>query len=297
MSINKTNRKPINIIVVSYNCEKYLDKLLLSLNKIDNLIYETIVIDNNSNKTPNIKKLSRKLNFRTKLIVNKQNVGFSRAVNIGINNSNRELILLLNPDCRIHDESNIKSMIKLISKNKNISAIGGKIIKNPSSKQIQPSATNNINFLTGLFEFTNLKKIFPNNIWTKLFWINTKTVTKPIYVVSVCGAFIMFKKHIDKNTNYFDEGFFLYLEDVEFGIANTQSGHRVMYTPNSSIIHYGGKSNNSVYNINLKQWYKSRKYLFYKNLPKFQSFILLVVFTFEEKLLQLYHFLKNEPTY
>ena len=297
MSIDKTKHKPISIIIVSYNCEKYLKKLLISLNKIKNLIHETIVIDNNSKTPPDIIKLSKGLRFKTKLVINKHNLGFSRAVNIGINNCNKELILLLNPDCLIHNKSNIESMIKLISKNKNVSVVGGKILKNQSLKQIQLSATNKINFLTGLFEFTNLKKIFPNNIWSKLFWIDPLTVVNPICVTSVCGAFTMFRKHINKNINYFDENFFLYLEDVEFGITNIKNGYKVIYTPQSSIIHYGGKSNKSIYNIDLKHWYKSRKHLFRKNLPKFQSYILLTVFIFEEKLLQLYHYLKNEPAY
>lgn len=204
--------------------------------------------------------------------------------------------MLLNPDCQIIDKRSIKILIEALDKNKKIGVVGGRIFKN-TKKNTQMTATNQISFLVGLFEFTNLKKLWINNPWSKNFWVENNRIEKPIYVTSLCGAFIMFRKKINNHFNLFNNKFFLYLEDIDFGIKNNKNNFKVLFVPQAKIIHHGGKSNKSVYHSDLRNWYKSRYYLFDIYLPKYQSIILHSIFFIEEKLLSLYHFLKNEPRY
>ena len=57
------------------------------------------------------------------------------------------------------------------------------------------TANNTPTFLTGLFEFTNLKKIFPNNKYTSNFWPEkNQKITKPIELSGICGAYLIFRK-------------------------------------------------------------------------------------------------------
>jgi len=293
-----THQNKISLLTINYNSTKYLKKLIKSSEKLQKYINEIIVIDNNSNLNNynRLKRIKKSTLINTKLIRNKTNLGFSKAVNQGIGITKNNLILLINPDCLITNTDSINEMINCINKSKNNIAVGGKIYKNNKGK-IQYSATRGINFMTGIFEFTNVKKIWKNNPWSKNFWIETNKITKPISVSSLCGAFFLFKKKVKNIKFLFDENFFLYLEDLDFGLQITKLGYKVVFCPNSWIIHHGGKSNTSKYNIELKYWYKSREYLFKKYLPKYQYVILKLIFSIEEKLLSLYHFLKNEPAY
>ena len=298
---NKLKHKmnKITVTIVNYNSRKYLYKLVFSLNKIDDLIKEIIIIDNQSDKKnkPDITKLKKIYKQSKKIIlkINKANLGFSKAVNQGIIRSKTEYILLLNPDTIILDNISIKNLLDKIERNPKISIIGGKIIN--EKKECQLSATGPVNFLTGLFEFTNLKKIFPNNRFSRDFWLKNVDTNSCCNVTSLCGAFLLFRKIINNKINYFDEAFFLYLEDVDFGIKNTVFGNRVVYYPKSMILHYGGKSSTGKYNIDLHNWYKSRRTLFKKYLSKLQYITLSIIFSTEEILLRLYHFLKNESAY
>jgi len=154
----------ISTIIVNYNSSIHVNRLINSLKVIDQYIKEIIIIDNNSE---DINKL--KLNSKIKLVKNKINYGFAKAVNQGIKKSKNEIILLINPDCYIENNSILKSINK-ISKEKKIGAIGGKI-KKANSNNYHLTANSKPNFFTGLFEFTNLKKLFPNNPFSRKFWI------------------------------------------------------------------------------------------------------------------------------
>jgi GT2 family glycosyltransferase len=280
----------LDIIIVNYNSTRYSINLIKSIKNIDFLVKKIIVIDNNSKNF----KLSAPDSSKVEIIRNKKNLGFATAVNQGIKKSKSKFILLLNPDTLVVDNS-IKILLKSISNDKKIGAIGGKLIY-PNKKEYL-TANNKPTFLTGLFEFTNLKKIFPNNKITKNFWIEkTTNITKQTEVASLCGAFILFRKKNKKTLNLFDENFFLYLEDLDFCVTLKNKGYKIIFDPRSKIKHFGGKSNSSKYNTVLKDWYKSRKYFFKKHLNIIQYLVLKFVFSIEELFLKIYHKTKNEPT-
>lgn len=286
MSTSKISYK-ISVLIVNYNSEKQTIKLLKSLELISDNVNEILVVDNCSNELPKLNQ-SKKI-F---LIKNKKNIGFSKAVNQGIRIARNNIILLLNPDTYLENNSILNS-IRLINSDKKIAAIGGKI-KNPISNKYIPSANSKANFFTAIFEFTNLKKLFPNNYFSKKFWIKT-TQKRPIEVESICGAYIILRKKINNKLNIFNEDYFMYLEDIDFGNKINSLGYKVIYDPNSEITHTGGSSNKSVYNTVLEYWYKSRKIYFIYHLPKIQSIIMIKIFSIEELFLKIYHFFTHTP--
>lgn len=281
--------KKISLVTVTYNSEKTIYKLLSSLKLIEKELKEIIIIDNNSKyfNSKNIKKISKKI----KIIQNKKNLGFAKAVNQGIKISKSELVLLLNPDTYLEDISIIKTINK-IKNSKQIGAIGGLIFNEQGIRQF--TANSKPNFLTAIFEFTVLKRIFPNNKYSKNFWVENEKTKKPTKVNSLCGAYIITRKIINKNLNLFDERFFLYLEDIDFGTSINKKGYFVILDPDSHIKHIGGASSNNKYKTDLESWYKSRKIFFKKHQNKFNGIILSVIFSIEEFLLKKIQLLRNE---
>jgi len=202
-------------------------------------------------------------------------------------------IVLLNPDTELIDNS-ITNSIKLIEKNEKIGIIGGKLIPF-KKKDNMLTANSKPNLGTAIFEFTTLKKIFPNNPYHKKFWlINKINNNKPQEVDSLCGAFMIFKKQNAQKINFFDEKFFLYLEDLDFCLRMKQHDLKIIYNPKSRIKHVGGGSSPNKHKINLKAWYESREYFFKKHLPKKQYLIASLIFKIEKKILKT---LKRPPFY
>lgn len=277
----------LDIIIVNYNSTKHSINLIESTNLIKEIINKIILIDNNSQDFK--KKFFKK---EIEIIKNKNNLGFAKAVNQGIKKSKSKFILILNPDTVIINNS-IKKLLSEIIKNNEIGAIGGKMEYFNGKKYL--TANSKPSLFTGLFEFTNLKRIFPNNYFSKRFWPEiTKKNNEPIEVTSLCGAFILFRRKNKKKLNLFDENYFLYLEDLDFCISLKRKGYKIILYPKSKIKHFGGGSNSSKYKTVLKHWYKSRKYFFKKHLNKREFLILKIIFHLEEKLLKIYHYIKNE---
>lgn len=274
--------KNTTLIIVNYNSSKNTNKLLLSLKKYIYLdINEIIIVDNNSKDIKNLNINDPKI----ELIKNNKNFGFAKAVNQGINKSKNDYLILLNPDTTIINNNIIKT-IKLINSDKNIGIIGGKI--KYEHKKIF-TANNTPTFLTGLFEFTNLKKIFPNNKYTSNFWPEKNNkITKPIEVSGICGAYLIFRKH-DKTgkINYFNEDYFLYLEDLDFCLNMKSKGFKIIFDPRSEVFHIGGASSKNKYNMALNHWYKSRKIFFKLHLNRVEGIILNTIFTLEEIILKI----------
>ena len=288
----KKESPKISIIIVTYNSDQTIYKLLISLNYyIGYLIKEIIIIDNNSVFFNKNKILTFFTNI--KIFQNKHNIGFSKAVNQGIKASKSNYILLLNPDTYLIDNS-IITTLNLIFKDKKIKAIGGKILNKKGNNVY--TANNKPTFLTGLFEFTNLKKIFPSNRHSNQFWPEkNKKIKKPIEVSSLCGAYLIFRKKINNQLNLFSEKYFLYLEDVDFGIKINNQGYKVVFDPNSQIVHIGGFSTKNRYKTDLKHWYKSREILFKEHLNFFASIILISIFKLEKLILYLHSLYKYGP--
>lgn len=283
MSNNK-----ISVIIVNYNSSKFLNKLIKTLDYINEIIGEILIVNNSPQDEPNIK-----LTNKTTIIKNTENVGFAKAVNQAISISKSDFILLLNPDTLLTDDS-ITKLYNEIKNDDKIGAIGGRIIRLENG-EISYTATAKPSFLMAIFEFTNFKKIFPNNYYSRLFWLESNNITEPTNVESLCGAFILFKKYIDGKINLFDERYFMYFEDVDFGININNLGYKVVFDPNAQIMHFGGGSSKSKYRTALKHWYSSRKKFFQKHMPVLSGLFLYIMFTVEEFLLYIFHKLKNTP--
>src|SRR5690625_7335736 len=90
----------LSVIVVSYNVKYFLNICLKSLQKaIDGMNGEIIVIDNASEAGS--QKLLRNNFSGVRRIENKENIGFGRACNQGIDMETGEYVMIINPDAEV----------------------------------------------------------------------------------------------------------------------------------------------------------------------------------------------------
>jgi len=257
MSSNK-----ISIIIVTYNSEGQIKNCLDSifLSKARKRKIEIIIVDNNS-KDKTRKIIKTYFNKKINIICNGNNSGFAKAINQGIKRSKYEQILLLNPDTRLYENS----LDILIKQKKQFKAdiCGGKMIKTDGS--IHGSFVKKPNILTALFDFTNLRKIFPKNKWHREFYyLNLGKIAKPLEVDAISGGYMLIKKRVNNLLGGFDENFFLYLEDVDYCLRAKKNGLRIFYFPESVIWHEGGGSSKNKSKIDYQAWLRSRSYFWKK---------------------------------
>ena len=119
----KINRTPlVSIIIVSYNSKADLSDCLDAVISQSYTNWELIIIDNGSDGSG---EFTRK-KIPSAKIISCDNVGFAEANNIGLDNSNGELTLLLNPDAKLSQEC-LKDMVFAGRQDSNVAAVVPKI--------------------------------------------------------------------------------------------------------------------------------------------------------------------------
>ena len=231
----------ISIIIVTYNNHDFLLPLLRSLKRALFNKYEIVIWDNRSSDGSYelCRLLLKKFDYLNwRVIRSPNNVGFAKGVNNVFKYCSGEDILLLNPDTELLKDS-LKSLIKFYNKVKP-AIVGGKYIPYDHDISIQRTAVNSLDFLSVIFELTNLKKIVPGQQLVNHFWKDNGTNNST--VCSVSGGFMICSKEIFNNLCGFDESYWLYLEDVDFCIRAKERGYQVFYHPKAKIKHYSGGS-------------------------------------------------------
>ncbi len=204
MSITRQN---LSVIIVSYKSDYVIENCI---NSIDSEI-EIIVIDNAGNN-----QLKEKIETKyknVKCILSKENLGMGAGNNLGIKNVNKDFVLILNPDVTL-EKSSIDEMIL-------------------ASKEIE-------NF--GIIAPLSVKSEYPNYYLKKGENYNP---IKPFKVKSVDGyAMLLNLKKLKKLDNFyfFDENFFLYLENEDLCMRLEKRDENIYIIPKSRINHLGGKA-------------------------------------------------------
>ena len=224
----------LSIIIVTYNSAKHIKSCLGSVIKSSQgLKYEIIVIDNNS--ADNSADLVARDYQQVRLQVNKENLGFAKAVNQGIRASQGKYILLLNPDMVVLDQAIIKCL--RYAQNKVKRGIVG-IQYLDQDYNIQPSFGNYPSSLTEFFQATYLYKILPfgRNVPYRIWWRHWFKDT--LGVDWVAGGFMMFSRETVKKIGPLDEEIFMYIEDIDYCRRVKKEGWPVIYYPAARVIHH-----------------------------------------------------------
>src|SRR3989337_3855070 len=109
----------LSVIIVNWNTKKLLEDCLRSIFKFTKDIkFEVIVVDNGS-KDGSQAMVKEKFP-QVKLILNKDNLGFTKANNQGIKVAKGKYVLLLNSDTYLIENS----LSKLVKKAESLSSLG-----------------------------------------------------------------------------------------------------------------------------------------------------------------------------
>ena len=188
-----------------------------------------IVIENSKNH-----KLKEKFKKKSKInVILNNNVGMGAANNIGIKKSKTQFVYILNPDVKFN-RNTFKNLVK-------------------SAKQID-------DFAILSPQNSNLK--YPNYKTEE-----TKHINKNILNVEYLDGFSMLiNKKKFKKKKYFDENFFLYLENNDLCKRVKSYGERIYVIKNSSIKHLGASSTSSKFSEKieyLRNWHWMWSKFFY----------------------------------
>ncbi len=242
----------LSIIIPSFNTKALLDRCLRSIGeslKNSSLKYEIIVVDNAS--TDGSIELLKTKYTRVIKIFNKTNVGYGKANNQGIRKAVGKHILLLNSDIQALGNA-VVNLYEFAQKYPH-AFVGGKLLNEDQSPQAScgPMYTLPVVFLM-LFAKGDALGV-------------TRSSPFDVRVVGwVSGACIIGTKEAFLDVGLFDEGIFMYMEEIEFLYRAQEKGYTAMFIPDAKFIHSGaassGNSRKPIINI-----YKGLLYFYHKH--------------------------------
>src|SRR5574344_752997 len=221
--------KILTIVIVSYNVCRYVDKCLTTVEQaLSGINGEVYVVDNNSDDDT-MSVLPLKYPW-VHFISNEENVGFAKANNQAICQSESKYVLLLNPDTIIEKDTLIQALALMDARPKAGGA--GVMMKNEDgtlaleSRRAIPTPWVSALKMLG----------FTNRYYTShLPW------DKPCRIEVVSGAFCLLRREALDKVGLLDEDFFMYGEDIDLSYRILKGGYHNYYLP-SRILHYKGES-------------------------------------------------------
>jgi len=229
----------LSVVILNYNVRYFLEQCVLSvqeaLNGIDG---EIIVVDNNSTDDSCLMMKQRFPDVT--LIENKENFGFPKGNNIGVNIAKGEYICILNPDTVVAEDT-FKKILDFAVKIPELGIVGCKLIDGtgnflPESKRGTPTPWVAFTKISGLYKFLPKNKNFNKYYASHL--LETETGKVDVLI----GAFMLLKRDLYIEVGGFDEDCFMYSDDIDLSYTILKKGYSNYYFHETSIIHYKGES-------------------------------------------------------
>ena len=233
----------ISLVVVNYNSGKLLSECIRSvISEIDDIV----IVDNASIDSSIGICVQNFGNFpQVNFVHNKTNLGFSAACNIGIHYAKGNIILFLNPDCRLGKNAVSNMYDVLVSKSTN-GMVGGLLLNPDGTEQgggrrAIPTPWRSFVRAFGLYKLSSR--------WPKLFYdfhLHKQPLpNKPIEVEAISGACMMVKREVINDVGLWDEGYFLHCEDLDWCIRFRQKGWKIIFVPSAKVEHVHGACSKS----------------------------------------------------
>lgn len=224
----------LSIIIVTYNSEPQIGRLLDSIQKSKDKLYKEVIIIDNASQDKS-REVIKKHPLKTIFIASSNNVGFSKSVNQGIKKSLGKYILLLNPDTVLKTNT-LQKLFEFAEATPQLGAVAPALLDPDGKPQASVFKFPNI-FNAILRYFFNQKEAYGKYLPTA-----SPAGSLPAAVdVAIMAAFLIPKVVLEK-VGLLDERYFMYYEDIEFCRQLKKNQLSVYYLPSAKVNHVHGAS-------------------------------------------------------
>ncbi len=229
----------LSIIIVSWNVRDLVAACLKSL-PLDDPRVEVIVVDSASaDGTPDI---VAKDFPAVKLIASPDNVGYARGNNLGFAAASGAYLFVLNPDTVV-DPGAIDTLLAYLEAHPDVGCVGPSLTYGDGTPQ--SSRRRFPSLKTAIFESTWLYKFAPRGL-IAAYYGEDWPIGEIVEVDWLVGAAMLFRAEAVRKVGGFDEGYFMYSEELDLCRRLKAAGWRIVHVPAAHITHYEGRSSSQV---------------------------------------------------
>ena len=231
----RVNAVQVSVVVVSYNTRERLLACLAALEARVSLPHEVIVVDNASADGSAAAVRAR---FPAAIVLeNGENVGFSRANNQGLRRGQGAHALILNSDAEV-GAGCVEALAAVLDARADVGIVG------PRTR-----------FADGRIQVSFGPRLAPWAEWRQRRLVQgvrrgDAAALRQVEALAaiehepawVSGSCLLARRRAIDAVGLFDEGFFLYEEDVDLCVRVREAGWRVVFTPAADVVHHLGSS-------------------------------------------------------
>lgn len=250
-------------IILNWNQPKLTIDCIKSLQqvKLSKDISMKIVIVDNGSIDNSISEFNKIKNIE--IVDAKTNLGFAAGNNLGIKyaiDKNADFILILNNDTLV-DKNLIENLLKPFEKDKKIAMTSPKIYFAKGYEFHKEKYKKNqlgkvLWYAGGKIDWKN---VYGKNIGVDE--VDKKQFDKEKEIDFATGACFMISTKSLREVGFFDEKYFMYLEDADLSIRLKKKGYKIIYTPKAVLWHKVAQS--SGIGSDLNDYFISRNRLFF----------------------------------
>jgi hypothetical protein len=222
-------------IVVSYNTREDVLACLAALERHAGLPFEALVVDNAS--ADGTVEAVRAAHPAVRIIANRENVGFATACNQAIRAARAPYALLINGDAEVRPGA-VESLVGLLDARPDVAVAAPRTLNEDGTPQVSfgPDLT-----LAGEWRQRRLVRGVRSREPDALRRAE-EAGSREQEPAWVSGACLLARREALAEVGFFDEGFFLYEEDVDLCLRLRRAGWRIVFTPAAEVVHRLGRS-------------------------------------------------------
>ncbi len=239
----KKNNYDLAVIIVNYNTEKLTEECLNSVFGTDQPKggLQVIVVDNGS-KDGSLAMLHKMQKKHPNLVVidAKENLGFAKGNNVGVEAAEAAYLLFLNSDTIVKRYSLVKPL-KYLKTHPKVGAITIRLFLKDGSIDYD----NHRGFPTpwaAITKFSGLANLFPNSTFFNSYHLGFKKLDKIHQIPVAAGSWLMMPNKLFQQIGRWDETYFFYGEDIDLCFRINEAGYKIIYYPKVSTLHLRGAS-------------------------------------------------------
>jgi GT2 family glycosyltransferase len=228
----------LETIVVSHGAEALLRRCLRSLEEhpAEGEMRVTVVDSGSPDSAPD--RVERE--FPEVRLIRQANIGFSAANNLALRDSEAKAVLLLNPDTEVYAGTLDAALARLWSEDR-IGMVGVKLVTESGAldhacKRSFPTPLSALAHFTGIGRADHASGALSQYRATQL------GDDEPGEVDAVNGAFMLCRAEAVREVGLLDEGYWLYMEDLDWCHRFWDAGWKVFYEPAGTALHVKGGS-------------------------------------------------------
>jgi N-acetylglucosaminyl-diphospho-decaprenol L-rhamnosyltransferase len=248
----------LDVCIVSYRSRDMLRDCLESLYAHPPTCPMNVrVVDNDSRD--GTAELVRERFPQVDLVASRENLGFGKATNLLIGRGSAPYVLALNPDTRMTPQA-LDTLLELMESRPEVGIAGCRLVledgsEDHAAKRSFPTIAGSLGHFTGVGRRADAHPALAQ-------YRAPDVQAGPVDCVN--GAFMLMRRAALDDVGHFDEGFWMYMEDIDLCYRFVQAGWTVWYEPSATVVHVKWGSSGKVRSARLTYAFHYGMYRFYR---------------------------------